>query len=723
MFGNQAQGFYLAATKGNKIGDASQADLSLYLKFKKKQANAEARTNIEAAQKKAYDERESVRLGEYEAGYGYRLKKRRDGVTLGVEKFDARSGKAVETDKSPSKEDLESYQGWVAQRAEAKSKADAETKLQEGFGEGQRIVLNADTGKYELQDAKGKKLRVATDAEQKLFSEFQTKKQEHEVAIGKRAEELAPEFDAGVQIRPKVDKYEPCKPEDPNATPVEGADKKIQHYVKVKPDGTREKLNQKDIGDIKAGRQPEILGFEKVDKEGKVVDGPPVPKSDYEAFQLWQKNKATAEAVAKAEKQDAEGSKILPFPAREGGQYLSEAALRDARAQAAGHAYDHLAGQGPVSLEVLLKRTQDAVDSLRYMEPALAKLSEADRARVQEGIVRQVSEGKMTREQAMELAERLQVGEAQLVPSAKGEYGFEVKSNPKGQPPGIARFRPITEVEAKAAKIAKAAPSPERIARYKEATQKNVEERRARLEKFFVEKKGYSPLEAREMARKAIEEWPTKVIEDARAHQAGRTHIYDTSLPMKPENAHLDTATVDHHGRFANKKNSTEQLVDRMEATLDQVKSDPKALAEAKKDKAAMDEARKGLQEAGVKEPSDQQVAEIAAAMRKMNLREVTTDNLADGAWSVWIAKHQARVLADPALRKTINEATHFEDFTAFGTTYSEKDPGVRMQAALFQKYGEILQRNGIVGSDRFPPDKAHQVMGEALAAIDRMVA
>src|SRR4029434_6238374 len=115
--------------------------------------------------------------------------------------------------------------------------------------------------------------------------------------------------------------------------------------------------------------------------------------------------------------------------------------------------------------------------------------------------------------------------------------------------------------------------------------------------------------------------------------------------------------------------------------------------------------------------------AEIAATLRQMNLKEVTTDNLADGGWSVWMAKNQARVLADPALRKLITDATHFEDFTAFGTTYSEKDPGVRLQAALLQKYGGILKAEGIVGSDRFPPDKADKVMGEALKAIDEMVA
>ncbi|HKY61947.1 MAG TPA: FHA domain-containing protein [bacterium] len=269
---------------------------------------------------------------------------------------------------------------------------------------------------------------------------------------------------------------------------------------------------------------------------------------------------------------------------------------------------------------------------------------------------------------------------------------------------GVADFKPINEIEAKADKIAKAEPSPERIQRY---------------EKYLIEKKNRDPAEAKIQA----EAWAKQVIVDARAHQAGRTHIYDTSLPMRPETAHMDAATVDHHGRFANPKNSTEQLLDKMDGVLALVKDDPKALEAAAKDEAAMASARRGFKEAGVVSPSDRQVREVAAALREMNLKEVTTDNLADGGWSVWIAKNQARVLADPSLRKLVLEATHFEDFTAFGTTYNPKDPGVRLQAALFQKYGEILKNNGIVGSDRFTPAQADKVMREALSAIDQMVA
>ncbi|MCC7344971.1 MAG: hypothetical protein IT573_08530, partial [Deltaproteobacteria bacterium] len=255
---------------------------------------------------------------------------------------------------------------------------------------------------------------------------------------------------------------------------------------------------------------------------------------------------------------------------------------------------------------------------------------------------------------------------------------------------GVANFVPITAVEAKADKIAKAKPDAARIARYVE---------------YLVKEKKLPRPEAEAQAL----QWAEQVILDARTKQLKQTHIYDTSLPARPETQHLDKATIDHHGRFGNPKNATEQLLERLEGTFETVKADPKALKAAKADAGAM--------KAAGGDPV------VAAALRELNLRQVTTDNLADGGWCVWIAKNQARVLADPALRKLIGEATHFEDFTAFGTEYNPKDPGVRLQAALFQRYGEILQQHGIVGADRFPPEKAEQVMGEAVAAIDKMLA
>jgi len=266
--------------------------------------------------------------------------------------------------------------------------------------------------------------------------------------------------------------------------------------------------------------------------------------------------------------------------------------------------------------------------------------------------------------------------------------GAEGKAGDKNL--GDATFKPITAIEAQADKIAKAKPNAERLARYVD----------------YLMKK--NPGLKREEAEAQALQWAEQVILDARTHQLRQTHIYDTSLPVRPETQHLDQATIDHHGRFGNPKNATEQLLDRMEATLDTVRGDRQALKDVRSDQGAM-------------RAADGDTV-VAAALRELNLREVTTDNLADGGWCVWIAKNQARVLRDPELRKLIGQATHFEDFTAFGTKYDSKDPAIRLQAALFEKYGEILKANGIVGSDRFPPEKAEKVMGEALKAIDQMV-
>lgn len=145
---------------------------------------------------------------------------------------------------------------------------------------------------------------------------------------------------------------------------------------------------------------------------------------------------------------------------------------------------------------------------------------------------------------------------------------------------------------------------------------------------------------------------------------------------------------VDHHGPFATPdgKNSTMKLIDMMEEALTESRGN------------------------------------IDRAIQRLNIREVTTDNLADGGWCVWIARNQGRILSDPNLRALIRKATHFEDFTAFGSNYSRTDPAVELQAAIFSRYNEILQENGITGSDRFPPERTQAVLDEAMTAIDQMV-
>lgn len=111
---------------------------------------------------------------------------------------------------------------------------------------------------------------------------------------------------------------------------------------------------------------------------------------------------------------------------------------------------------------------------------------------------------------------------------------------------------------------------------------------------------------------------------------------------------------------------------------------------------------------------------DIDAAIAALNLAWITTDNLADGAWCVWCAQHQRRVLTDAALRALVREATFFEDFVAFNGSYDRTTPAVELQAALFSRYGEILLRCGVTSSDRLPAgsEVAQTMMEEATAAI-----
>lgn len=196
--------------------------------------------------------------------------------------------------------------------------------------------------------------------------------------------------------------------------------------------------------------------------------------------------------------------------------------------------------------------------------------------------------------------------------------------------------------------------------------------------------------------RKAKAEWD-KRIQDAKDDLPV---VVDTSIPGM---GYDYLRTVDHHGAFlkkadggAQKANATMQMMNHFESAL---------RAAGAKD---------------INHPTDAQVSE---AMRILNLKQVTTDNLADGGWSVWMAKHQAEVMKDPDLRATIRKATYFEDFTAFSQgRYDRKDPAVELQASLFFEYGKILAKYKVEGSDRIPPDKAEAIMTETMAAMDKMI-
>jgi hypothetical protein len=146
---------------------------------------------------------------------------------------------------------------------------------------------------------------------------------------------------------------------------------------------------------------------------------------------------------------------------------------------------------------------------------------------------------------------------------------------------------------------------------------------------------------------------------------------------------------LDHHGVYGQEKNSTMQMLDLFE----------KALYEAHGD--------------------------VKKTIANLNLRQVSTDNLGDGGWCLWIARNQERVLRDPGLRRLIREATFFEDFSAFGDGFDPKAPAVRLQLALFDRYNQIVQKHGLQMMDRLsglPTEKVEQAMNEVVAAIDEVL-
>lgn len=142
---------------------------------------------------------------------------------------------------------------------------------------------------------------------------------------------------------------------------------------------------------------------------------------------------------------------------------------------------------------------------------------------------------------------------------------------------------------------------------------------------------------------------------------------------------------VDHHGIYAQERNATEQMIDSFEEAL-RAQGGEEALRNAN-------------------------AQQVHRAIKALNIREVSTDNLADGAWCVWIAQNQRRVLMNPDLRRLIREATRFEDFSAFGNDYERGAEAVELQAALFKSYGDRLRSRSLQGSDRFPAAQAHELM------------
>jgi len=193
--------------------------------------------------------------------------------------------------------------------------------------------------------------------------------------------------------------------------------------------------------------------------------------------------------------------------------------------------------------------------------------------------------------------------------------------------------------------------------------------------------------------------------------------MVDTSLdvPNGPQQApRLDPKTIDHHGRH--------ELIDAQGLPVDKNAS-----------MMVLDKFQRALTEAG---------GDVDLALKKLDIRRVTTDNLGDGAFGTWLMKNARRVLMamksggeiGPGLSiDDLRVATDFEDFKLFRVQCNDlayqKTPGAQLGAALVEAHNQIISHNPEAfnpGGDRFNPKcdgvtKA-RIMAEAHEAIETVI-
>ncbi|MBI3017409.1 MAG: hypothetical protein HYY62_05385 [Deltaproteobacteria bacterium] len=177
--------------------------------------------------------------------------------------------------------------------------------------------------------------------------------------------------------------------------------------------------------------------------------------------------------------------------------------------------------------------------------------------------------------------------------------------------------------------------------------------------------------------------------------------ILDTpALNIRPSRS--TSIIFDHHGPFFDprrpKRNTTMQVLDYIEKVM-----------------------------AGSGSPTDK------IAFLKRTFRFVTTDNLADGGWSIWIAQNLEKVISDKAFRNLIRLATEYEDFGVFATEFQQRavqafeqgdfslKQAMDLQQAILRGYDEILTKYGVKYSDRFhllPKREQQKLMQDALNII-----
>ncbi|MDD5657227.1 MAG: hypothetical protein PHF00_08230, partial [Elusimicrobia bacterium] len=179
----------------------------------------------------------------------------------------------------------------------------------------------------------------------------------------------------------------------------------------------------------------------------------------------------------------------------------------------------------------------------------------------------------------------------------------------------------------------------------------------------------------------------------------GDTLLADSNADLKLPQKLAEGVTADHHQGFFKpetpERNSTMQVLDRVEAVLDGP---------------------------GTREQKLERL--------KRSFSNISTDNLGDGAWSMWILNNIERVAADPVLRQRIRLATHFEDFGVFGRqayASARNAPNLakalNLQQAVFKAYDDALKKYGLSGSDRFgslPPERQRALMDEVLRNMTR---
>ncbi|MCX5797595.1 MAG: hypothetical protein NTY77_19060 [Elusimicrobia bacterium] len=219
-----------------------------------------------------------------------------------------------------------------------------------------------------------------------------------------------------------------------------------------------------------------------------------------------------------------------------------------------------------------------------------------------------------------------------------------------------------------------------------------------------LREKGLPPLTAAEeseiVQKRLYRELNPKKGSPGRKEGKGGFTVFDNDagLTQLPED---HPAIMDHHGRYFDSEkpevNSTMKFLDHIEAFL--------------------------------KDPKNQDLTEEQKAARlKQDFARVSTNNLGDGAWCVWIAKNLDLVARDPALRQRIRLATGFEDFGFFGPkAYADakSDPAlaqaIELQQSIFKGYDQILRKYGVKDSDRFdrlPAAKQRRLMDETLQFI-----